>query len=141
MLDLVKPDHAAVVFHILEGLVPTDNALGVFRLQVVLGAVLAEQTGGVADEHLAGGLRLLPDAQDQDARGEACPVEQFRCQADDGLDQVLLEQVSADLALDATSEQGALGQHHGHATGARGHRFDHVLDPGEIAGLIRWRTG
>jgi hypothetical protein len=62
-------------------------------------------------------LGRLALAQDQDARGEAGAVEQVGRQADDGLDQIHLQQLLADAAFHAFAEQRALGQHHGHAAG------------------------
>ena len=80
-------------------------------------------------------------AQDQDAGGQAGAVEQVGCQADDGLEQVHLQQLLPDPAFGTFAEQRAVRQHHGHAAGDVGHRLDHVLHPGEVAADWRRQTG
>jgi hypothetical protein len=105
----------------------------VLGLEEVLRPVLCEQVEASTISTLplrSAGLRL---AQHEDAGGKAGAVEEVGRQADHRLDQVVLQQVLADLALDAAAEERALRQHHGHAPAAGGHRLDHVLHPGEVA--------
>ena len=107
-------------------------------VEEVLGAALPEEARGVDDQHLLLPLGGLLAAEDHDAAGEAGAVEEVRRQADDRLDQVLLEQRLADLALGALAEQRALREDDGHAAGsALGHRRDHVLDEGVVAVAVR----
>jgi len=79
----------------------------------------------------------LAAAQHEHARGQPGAVEEVRRQTDHRLDEILLEQEASDVALDAATEQRALGQHDRHATGPVGHGLDHVLYPGEVAARIR----
>ena len=94
-----------------EPLVGVDDLLDVLGLQVVLrpaGPVLGV---GVDEEHLALALGWLCalGPQHQDAGGDAGAVEEVGGQADDGVEQVVLDEALADVPLGPAPEQHAVG--------------------------------
>ncbi len=91
-----------------------------FGVEEVLARPLRKRAEASTISTLPGSVWRFALAQDQDAGGQAGAVEEVGRQADDGLDQIHLQQLAPDLALDAAAEERALGQHHGHAAGAPG---------------------
>ena len=69
---------------------------------------------GVDEQHVGGLLALV---EDQDRGRNAGAEEQVGRQADDGIEQVLLDQLLADLALRAAAEQHAVRHDHADAAG------------------------
>jgi len=95
---------------------------------------------GVDEQHLAGpvgGLRR-GRAQDEDAGGDAGAVEQVRRQADDGLDDVVVQQRGADVAFGAAAEQHAV-RHDGGGDAVGLEHGHHVLDEHEVGLLAALR--
>ncbi len=133
--DLVEGDDAGDAFHVLEVANPAVDALDVLEEQFVLGAAGFELLRGIDDEHLVLPVLRLLLPEDEDASGEAGAVEEVRPEADDGLQQVHAEEFLPNLALLAHAEEGSMREDDGHAPGLRGHGFDHVLHPGEVAAL------
>ena len=70
-----------------------------------------ELPAGVDEEHAV--VRLVAP-EEQDGRRDAGAVEEVGGQADDGVQQVLLDQLLADLALAAAPEEHAVGHDHAH---------------------------
>ena len=100
-----------------------------------------EKARSVSDHHFLAPLVRLLLAQYQDAGGQTGAVEQVGRQADDGLDQIHLQQFLPDAAFCALAEQRTLRQYDGHAPGTLGHRLDHVLHPREVAAAGRRQAG
>ena len=103
---------------------------------------------GIDEQHLAAAvLGLVRDwrlagevgAHDQNAGRDAGAVEEVVRQADDGFDEVLLEELLADLLFGAAAEQHAVG-HDGGDHAARFADGEHVLGEHEVALLARGRT-
>ena len=74
----------------------------------------------------------------QDAGRDAGAVEQVRRQADDGLDEVVVEELLADLLLRAAAEQHAVGHDGGHHAAGLADG-EHVLGEHQVGLLARGR--
>ena len=89
----------AVLFHetsrlrrITVGVVMHEHPHHVLGAQLVLGGELAVVPGGIDQQNPIPALHRPPPAQDQQARGHSCAVEDVERQRDDGVDQSGLEQ-------------------------------------------------
>ena len=95
-------------------------------------AHLLPEAAGVDQLHLALAMRGLAVADDPDIGGDAGVVEHVRGQADDGLHQIVLQHVAADLALArarAAGEQRRAVEHDAEAAAAIDGRA-HLADAG-----------
>ena len=81
------------------------SGLSSLRLLPTLAHLLPEG-GGVDELHLAFARSGLPVADDPDVGADAGVVKHVGRQADDGLDEVVLQDVAADLALAAARAAG-----------------------------------
>lgn len=77
-------------------MVGAGEALDVLVGEVVLGLAPDQLVGAVDEENLALTLGRLRAVDDQNAGGDAGAVEEVGPQADDGLDQVVLEEALPD---------------------------------------------
>ena len=137
-----------VAGHVLEAVEGGDDLLDVLGTQVVLRAAGVELGVGIDEEHLAAAVcglvrvrRLAGEVRThhQDAGRDAGAVEQVRRQADDGLDEVLFEELLADLLLRPAAKEHAVGHDGGdHAAGLADGQ--HVLGEHQVALLARGRT-
>ncbi|MNJ32563.1 hypothetical protein D3C77_272300 [compost metagenome] len=112
--------------------------------QIVLRATFEELAVGVDEQYLA--LPLLglaadaisavlhPLAQHQNAGGDAGAIEEVGGDADDGFEQVILDDAGANGAFFSTPEQHTVGQHRGHHAAIAGDG-QHVLQEHQI-GLL-----
>ena len=107
-----------------------------FRLQIILRPPATEQARGIGNQYLFAFSSRLFLPQHKYAGSEAGAIKQVWCQANDGLNQVHLQQLLADSAFCSFAEKRPLRQNHGHPTFDLCHRLDHVLHPGKVA-----RTG
>lgn len=89
--DFLNRDHAGTVRHIGVIVHPAQYRRGVFGIEEVLRTALAKQRRGIHNEHRPGFFGFLAAAQDEDAGGQACPIEEIRRQADGGLPEVGFE--------------------------------------------------
>ena len=83
-----------------------------------MGAAGLVFAGRVKDEDLVLPVSLLPLTKNEDAGRQAGAVEEVGAEADDGFEDVHLENLAADFALLGHAEQGAVRQDYPHA--ARG---------------------
>ena len=99
-LQLLAADDAGEAADVLECLVGADDLLDVLGHEVVLRPALAVLAVGVDEQHLARALGGLGPwcAQHEDAGRDAGAVEEVRAEADDRLEDVLVEKPGADLA-------------------------------------------
>ncbi|EXI91524.1 MAG: hypothetical protein AW12_01250 [Candidatus Accumulibacter sp. BA-94] len=102
---------------------------------VVFGIGVDEQHLSAPACRLAVGLRT----QHQDAGGDGGAVEQVLRQADDGLDQILIDPLLANLLFLAAPEQHSVGHHGRHHAGRLAHR-QHVLGEHQVALLAGGRA-
>ena len=121
-------------FHVLEGCVGLDYLLDMLRVDEVAGLALSEITllGGIHEQDFApavGGLGLVENA---DGDGDAGAGEEVGGQADDGLEQVRLDDALANLALGAAAEEDAVGHDHAHHALGVGDA-EHVHEKGQVA--------
>lgn len=138
--DLLQARHPAHAFDILVSFVPAMYVRDVLGKELVLGAARLELAGGIYEQYLLlTGLWLFLTEHEEAGR-ESCAVEEVRTEADDGVEQVHLQELAPDPTFLRGAEQHAVRQHHGHASGLRSHRADHVLGPGEVAILCRWHA-
>ena len=120
--------------HVLEGFVGLDYPFDMLRVDEIASLALSKVTllGGVYEEDFAaavGGLGLVEDA---DGDGDAGAGEEVGGQADDGLEQVRLDDALAYLALGAAAEEDAVGHDHAdHALGVGD--AEHVHEEGQVA--------
>ena len=130
-----------VIVHVGESLVSGDDFLDVLGAEVVLRTAGEELGVGVDEKHaLAAGLGFVGvggaagavGPHDDDAGGDAGAVEEILRQADDGLDEVFLQPLAANLALGPAAEKHAVGHDGGDLTilAADG---EHVLGKHEVA--------
>ena len=130
-------DDGGVAGDVGERPVGGDDLLGVLGEQVVLRPPGRELGVGVDEQHLPGPFRRLGarGAQHQDAGGDAGAVEQVGGQADDRLDDVVVQQPGADVAFGAAAEQHPVRHHGGRDPPAALEDRDHVLDEHQV-GLL-----
>ena len=101
--------------------------------------VLARQVvaAGIDKDHVPAlliGPAFLPAAvEDQDGHRNRGGREEVGRQADDRIQQVLLDHLLADTPLGRSAEQHAMGHNHGHAAFLFEGRFHHVADEGPVA--------
>ena len=113
---LFDGDDSGEAVDVGEAAVGGGDLLLVAGAQVVLSPALAVVAVGVDEQHPAPPLRRFGalGPQDQNGGGDAGAVEQVRAQADDGVEQVVVDDAAADLALGAAAEQHAVGHDGGH---------------------------
>ena len=76
--------------------------------EFVLGAAGLELLRGVEDEDLVLAVPFLALAEDENAGGQAGAVEQVWAEADDGFEQIHLENLLSDHAFFAHAEERAV---------------------------------
>ena len=128
--DLLRGGAVGVFFHGLEGLIRVHDLLDVLvgEQALVLGVLVL--AGGVDEEDIAGGAGF---AEDQNGGGDAGAEEEIRRQADDGLQQVFLDELLPDLALRRTAKQHAMRDDDANLSRALAGGLDHVGDEGPVA--------
>ena len=130
-LDLVEAHHARVLRDLQPPGEDIHDLVDVLLAQAVLGAVLHETRAGIHHEDALAGVGILL-VHDDDARGDAGPVEKVGGQADDALDVALADQVLADVGLGVAPEEHAVRQDARALAGAL-ERADDVQQIGVIA--------
>ena len=117
-------DDGGVAGDVGEGVVRRHDLLDVLGEEVVLRAPCSELGVGVDEEHLAATLRRLRSlrSQHEDAGGDAGAVEEVGRQADDRVEEVVVEQALADLSLGAAAEEHAVRHDRGDRALAAGAR-------------------
>ena len=81
--------------------------------------------------------RLAPPVEDQHRHRDRRRLEQIRRQADDGIEQVLLDHLLPDLTFSAAAEQHAMRHDDCHAPGLLPRRFDHMGNERPVARALR----
>src|SRR5690606_33831145 len=112
-----------------------DDAVDVLGAEPVLGTVLPEAAAGVDHEHAFApdGTRFVDD---DDAGGDAGPVEEVLREADDALDEAAADELAADGGLGVATEEDAVGEDDGGSAG-RFERGDDVEEERVVALLGR----
>src|ERR1700694_4662655 len=136
--ELLPSDHGCESGDCLERLVSAHDLLDVFRQKLVLGPPLLVFPIGINEEHLPTALDGLGTrrTQDKNARWDAGAVEEVRSEADDRVENVLIEETGTDLLLLATAEEHAMRHDRDHQA-RRAQNREHVLDEHQIRLLAR----
>lgn len=128
--DLLRGGAVGVFIDGLERGVGGGDLFEVGLGEEVLVFGVGEFAGGVDEEHVAVGLAFV---EKEDGGGDAGAEEEVGGQADDGFEEVFLDELLADAALGGTTEEDAVGDDDSDAAGAGAGRLDHVGDEGVVA--------
>ncbi len=132
-LDLLKAHDPRIAIFFPPLAVGIDDLVDVLGQERVLALPRLIMLGRVDEQHIIGALALL---EYQDADRNAGRVEQFRRQADHGVDIAVLQQFCADPLIRPAPEQHAVRQDDRHGA-VLGEEVEPVQQEGEIGRRLR----